>query len=169
MHELKNKTFYFRDGNVRTAKIKQHLKTALIHFVLPVSLGSLIYLLFRSKHLLIFHWFNALGLYPAILAARQHIIIFEQTPSWLIYSLPNGLWAYSFMFFISYIWSGTKAPARYLFIFMVLTLSLGSEIGQLLGTIPGTFCFEDLIVYVLGLSLGFYFGNKMPKEVIKIE
>ncbi len=143
----------------------QHFKVIIVNFVVPITVGAFIYLLFREKHLLVFHWLNALGLYPAILNARQHIIS-DRLPAWVIYSLPNGLWSYSFMFFISYIWRATKATERNYFVFMVLAISLGSEVGQLLGIIPGTFCFEDFVVYILGLLLGFYLGNKLPKEAI---
>ena len=100
MYEVKNKVIEYRDSRLTLAILNPRLKTVIINFLVPVTLGSFIYILFRSKHLLVFHWFNSLGLYPVILTARQYFNIYEQIPAWLIYSLPNGLWAYSFMFLI---------------------------------------------------------------------
>lgn len=80
-------------------------KKVILNFILPITAGTIIYLLFRDKHLLVFHWADRVGVYLHILDARQLFAdLAKYLPHATIYSLPNGLWAYSFVFFISYIW-----------------------------------------------------------------
>jgi hypothetical protein len=62
----------------------------------------------------------------------------------VIYSLPNGLWVYSFVYSISLIWIHEKHIIKYFWITLVLILAIGSEIGQGIGFVPGTFDYIDL-------------------------
>jgi hypothetical protein len=126
---------------------------------MPVATGTLIYLLFRPVNLTVFHWAETVGLYSFILKARHFFIIGNYMPEWIRFSLPNGLWAYSFMFFISFIWGGTKSYGKIFFVSLVVALSVGSELGQLLNLIPGTFCLNDVFFYTLGLFAGYYLGR----------
>jgi len=80
-------------------------------------------------------------------------------PEWLVYSLPNGLWAYSFMFFMSFIWGDVKSMNKTFFIVLVVVLTVGSELGQLLGLVPGTFCLADMFFYTFGLFTGYLFSK----------
>ncbi len=141
----------------------RYFKIILTHFICPISIGSLIYLLFRPKHILVFHWAESLGLYSVILNARNLIDFNYYIPEWIIFSLPNGLWAYSFMFFISFIWRDSKSLGKTFFIVLVVILSLGSELGQLFDLVPGTFCLTDVAAYTAGLLLGYNYGSKYPK------
>lgn len=138
-------------------------KKIFLNFALPITLGTLIYLLFRDKNLLVFHWANALGVYLPITEIRPLFAgMSNYLPPAIIYSLPNGLWAYSFMFFITNIWRDDHGITKSLFLSLVCMLSLGSELGQLVNIIPGTFCLNDLMFYSVGLLLGYVCGNKNP-------
>ena len=141
---------------MRTSK---HYNLILKNFILPISIGTFIYLLFRPLHITVFHWANTLGIYCTIIEARTFYDIGHLIPEWAIYSLPNGLWAYSFMFFISFIWGEIKSSSKAFFIALVVLLSLGSEIGQLFSLVPGSFCLTDIFLYSLGLLIGYYSGQ----------
>jgi hypothetical protein len=144
MSPLKNQGFY---------------KLLYLHFILPIAIGTLIYLLFRPVNLTVFHWAERVGLYSVILKARDLFTIGDYMPEWIRYSLPNGLWAYSFMFFISFIWGNTKSFGKTFFVVLVVALSVGSELGQLLNLVPGIFCLSDALFYTLGLFAGYYLGK----------
>jgi len=146
-----------------TPRYKKCLKIIAFHFILPISIGTMIYLLFRPLHLTVFHWAETLGLYNVILNARDLIDFYNYMPEWVIYSLPNGLWSYSFMFFISFIWGDVKSLGKIFFIFIVIALSVGSELGQLFNLVPGAFCLSDVFTYSVGLLLGYCYGSKYPK------
>jgi hypothetical protein len=141
-------------------------KLLCLHFILPVAIGTLIYLLFRPVNLTVFHWAERAGLYSFILKARDLFNIGGYMPERFVYSLPNGLWAYSFMFFISLIWGNTKSFGKTFFVSLVVALSVGSELGQLLNVVPGTFCLYDVFFYTTGLSAGYYLGKLNYKGVM---
>ncbi len=141
----------------------KYYKLILLNFILPISIGTLIYLLFRPLHLTVFHWVSTIGLYSSVIKARALFDIGYLIPGWVIYSLPNGLWAYSFMFFMSFIWGDVNSLGKILFIVLVAFLSVGSELGQLFGLIPGTFCLADVVTYAIGLLFGYNYGSKYPK------
>lgn len=67
------------------------------HSLIPLLFGGLIYVLFRSQSLIMFGWVNAIGMYELINLLRTYINANETLmPNWFIYSLPDGLWIYSF-------------------------------------------------------------------------
>jgi hypothetical protein len=113
----------------------------------------------NTLHLTVFHWVSTIGLYSSVIKARAIFDIGYLIPGWVIYSLPNGLWAYSFMFFISFIWGDVKSLGKIIFIVLVVILSVGSELGQLFGLIPGTFCLADMFFYTFGLFAGVFISK----------
>jgi len=121
-----------------------------LHGFIPVFIGSMIYVIWRGTSLLMFRWFDYLHLTGVVATLRN--LAFE-VPEWVIYNLPNGLWSYSFLFILTYIWFDSKAKARYLWMSLVPLLSIGSELGQFFGFIPGTFDVVDLIFYMLFMCL----------------
>jgi hypothetical protein len=152
--------YYKKDPRI---KMRIYHKLLFIHFILPISIGTLIYLAFRPVHLTVFHWAETLGFYSLILKARTLFDIGYLIPEWVIYSLPNGLWSYSFMFFISFIWGGEDVLEKIYFVVLVVALSVGSELGQLLNFIPGIFCLTDVALYSFGLLAGYCSGQYYSK------
>jgi len=150
-------------NDMKCHHLKRHIKLLFIHFILPIAIGTLIYLLFRPMHLTVFHWAETLGTYSLILKGRELFNIGGYIPEWIIYSLPNGFWAYSFMFFISFIWGNTKSFGKTVFVVLVVVLSVGSELGQLLKLVPGTFCLTDMFFYTFGLVAGYYLSKLYSK------
>lgn len=126
--------------------------TLFLHGFLPVFLGGLIYIIWRSTSLLMFSWFDGFGLTSLINALRN---ISFAVPGWVIYSLPSGLWIYSFSFILIYIWHDAKSKSKYLWMSLAPIIALGSELGQLIGVIPGTFDLADIALYMvfIGLSI----------------
>ena len=126
--------------------------TLFLHGFLPVFLGGLIYIIWRSTSLLMFSWFDGFGLTSHINVLRN---ISFAVPEWVIYSLPSGLWIYSFSFILIYIWHDAKSKSKYLWMSLAPIIALSSELGQLIGVIPGTFDLADIALYMvfIGLSI----------------
>ncbi len=140
--------------------MRKHCKLFIIHFVLPIAIGTSIYLIFRPMHLNIFNWVETFGLHSLVLKIRALLVNgYNYLPAWFVYSLPNGLWAYSFMFFISFIWRDAKGLYKVFFIFLVVALSVGYELSQLLSLVPGTFCLTDMFFYTYGLFAGYFLSK----------
>lgn len=118
---------------------------------LPIFIGFLIYLVFRSKSLFYFNIFRMLGLEPFILILREYASNHRELFStWVIYSLPDGLWLLSFGLSIYF------SSRRYffnLFIFTLITFFmiyfefLQKEYGGH-GTVIGTYDLKDIYCYL---------------------
>ena len=133
--------------------------------VLAMFSGGTIYIFLRSSDLVFFQWFQAIGLDHWFNSARysahyMNVII----PEWIIYSLPNGLWAFAYALLISGIWSGSKSWLRYIWISSIPVLVIGFELLQLAGIIRGTFCMQDLFFGITGLVLGIIVGFRIIKS-----
>jgi hypothetical protein len=115
---------------------------AVLHCFLPLTLGGLLYLLFRSNELKMFLWLEMLGVKPAITSIRTASSQFnELMPNWAYFSLPDGLWVYAFTAaLILYLREQAKQ-------WLVLPLLFGPiiEIFQFFNVFPGTFDFVDLL------------------------
>lgn len=116
-----------------------------VHVVAPVLLGAMIYTVWRTRTLLVFSWYQTLGLNTWIIEARhygsnsRHLI-----PNVVLFSLPDALWVYSFTAGLTMLWHTT--PLTYWKVFwicMPTALGAGGEIAQMYKIIPGTFDSAD--------------------------
>lgn len=107
---------------------------------IPLSIGILIYLLFRTDTLL---YNKTIGyLFHPIAKANSPFTVF------LTSSLPDGLWAMSYSMLIFYIRKDTTIHT-FLWALIAPLIGIGSEIGQWLSIIPGTFDIFDIIAYTI--------------------
>jgi hypothetical protein len=144
------------------------MKLKIFIGTLPVFLGGLIYLTYRANTLLMFDWFKFIGLTDLIFFLRtdnqlQNLSI----PNWITFSLPDALWLFSFTYIILLIWDFKITRQSVLWIFLAPIVGLFSEIGQLVGIIPGTFDKVDLILLLLSTALPFYFVSNLKSIKIK--
>lgn len=105
-----------------------------------------------------FDWYNRIGLSNSINNLREYAnLIVNDIPHWFLYSLPDGLWIFSYISLMLYIWQNSISFKNISWILIIPILAIGSEIGQLLGLVSGTFDFADLVFYILGMTLPFIF------------
>ena len=98
--------------------------------IFPLLIGGLIYILFRADSLLMFRWFDNLGLGKTIIALRQFNHGQFNLPAWTIFSLPDALWIFSFTNFMLITWRDKFSGQSVLWIFIAPTIGVLSEIGQ---------------------------------------
>ena len=115
-------------------------------------LGGLIYIIFRDKSLLMFNWFDAIGIGNEIDGLRR-LFQGEGIYGWVKYSLPDGLWAFSYMFLVDAIWNGSKLISSYIFIYSLPFFALLSEFFQYFGLLPGVFDWMDVASYLFAIIL----------------
>lgn len=70
-------------------------------------------------------------------------------PDFIVYSLPGGLWALSYILIMDALWHKGTTLSRIILTSIVPILGVGSELMQLLHLLPGTFDPVDLISYAL--------------------
>ncbi len=117
-----------------------------------LTLGGLIYVIFRSGHLLMFHWFDTLGLTDFIARLRMD---YGSTNlwDWMNYNMPAGLWLFSYMFIIDALWNDYKNRTFKCFVYALPIAAIFSELLQLLKILPGTFDVMDVISYSISIIL----------------
>lgn len=83
------------------------LKLTIFHIILPILIGGLIYISFRSSTLKMFGWLDHKGTNDLVNWLRNITIPLRYIiPSWIYFSLPDGLWVYSFTSAFLILWSG---------------------------------------------------------------
>ena len=134
------------------------MKKLVLHIILPIFVGSVIYVLFREKTLLMFDWFSYLKLDFIIDSLRNNFYGYRiYIPKSILFSLPDALWVYSFTMFLS-IYFKNRILLSMIFIGSIIT-----EILQLWFVI-GTFDIYD-VVYMFALYLvAMYFIKKIEEE-----
>jgi hypothetical protein len=132
--------------------------------VLALLMGGLIYILFRASEPVFFDWIRAIGLDSWINFARSKSLSSSlHLPAWIVFSLPNGLWAFAYAFLITGIWWGIRSWLKYFWMASIPVLVLGYEILQYAGVIPGTFCMQDIALGIVGATVGIIAGIKTTK------
>jgi hypothetical protein len=130
-----------------------------LNVLLPIIIGGIIYTLFRSETIKLFSWYKYFGLNNIIsnLRVRVSEYIFY-IPKWVIFSLPDGLWVYSFTSALILFWNNEQSK---LIIWLSIPFVMGIiiEILQGFNFFPGTF---DLIDLMLSL-IAFYSSIKFLK------
>ena len=123
-------------------------KAKIFFGIMLLVIGCLIYLLFRSKTLYIYVWCKSLGMSSPIDTLR--IIVNDwSVPSFIKYSLPDGLYCTSYLLIMDAIWHEEKSWLKYLILAVVPLITIDSEILQYFGYVRGTFDLVDLFCYLV--------------------
>ena len=132
------------------------------HF-LTLLVGGMIYLLFRSDSLIMFKWFASASLDNPIEYLREITLIYRQyLPNWFLFSLPDGLWVFSYVSLTLLIWNNNINKRNFFWVFSIPFIAISSEVGQLYNIVPGTFDNKDLIFYIIGITSPFiFFSNNL--------
>jgi len=77
----------------------------------------------------------------------------ESLGGWVVYSLPDGLWLFSYILLMGCIWNFNLKRSFYAS-FPLAFIAIGSELLQILGWVPGTFDVVDLLCYLAACGLG---------------
>ena len=131
------------------------MKSKLIFYhLLSLIVGSLIYILFRSSSLKVFSWLNSVGIDILDSKIRKSAIeISPFIPDWILLSLPDGLWLFSYVCLMLCIWGNSITIKNLFWITIIPTIAIASEIAQYFKLLQGTFDPLDLLLYFLGGTL----------------
>lgn len=137
---------------------------------LTLLLGGLIYILFRTATLKMFSWYEIIGLGGLTHELRQFTFQFaDNIPEWILFSLPDGLWIFSYVSLMLFIWRNSVSIKNIFWISIIPILAIGSELGQLFGFVIGTFDIADLLLYTFGMILPFIFFTKSINHKLQLK
>ena len=145
-------------------KIAQRHKIRLIilHSILPIIIGTLIYLFYRKTSLLIFQWIDVINIKQVIISLRE---LFNPEnniySNFLTHNLPDALWVYSFTSFLIIIYDIQKNCNMIIIYCIPLIIAITSEVFQLIDLIPGTFDYIDCISYISSSFISIIFFTKI--------
>lgn len=124
-------------------------------------MGTLIYLLFRVSTLKIFNWLNIFKI-DFIKSDFRNWILSNSSifPKWFLFSLPDGLWTFSYVSAMLCIWDFKLNNRNFIWITFIPLVAVVSEIGQKIKIVPGTFDKLDLLFYVIGFIAPIIFSIK---------
>ncbi|WP_143884253.1 hypothetical protein [Chryseobacterium binzhouense] len=125
--------------------------------VASLILGTLIYILFRSSTLKVFTWLDFVGIHILDSKIRKSALATSNyIPDWVLMSLPDGLWLFSYVCLMLYIWKNSITFFNLFWISVIPAIAIASEVAQGLGILQGTFDTMDLIFYLFGGVLPLY-------------
>lgn len=152
---------------VFTACVRRSAWRAFFNVLLPIIIGAGIYTLWRSPHLLVFHWFDQVGLIHFVERARQVASIYRSSiPQIILYSLPDALWVYSFTAALVLIWeTDSSSLHRLLWLLLPMVSAIGAEFGQAFHWVPGTFDWWDVFSYFIAGILGLKLSTFSPFSI----
>jgi hypothetical protein len=132
----------------------------LFHVISPLTLGGLLYVVFRAKSLRMFSWFELIGINTQISFLREYFSLIKSwLPSWVYFSLPDGLWVYSFTSIILILWAGK------INFWLIIPFTSGILIEILQGfSFTGTFDYLDLAFSLIGISTSIVIINRKFKQ-----
>lgn len=136
----------------KKTQIKEIKILAIILSVVSLLAGGWLYLLFRSKTLLMFKWMEELRLLDLINNMRAEVSS-DEIPQFVIYALPDGLWVFSYILIVSAVWD-FHFKASVCYVLIIPTIALLSEFGQIFDIVPGTFDIADIASYFIATFLG---------------
>lgn len=129
----------------------------ILNCVLPLVVGSMIYLLWRSDELMMFQVANSLGMLGWIEICRE---VAEPAkpflPPWSLFSLPYAIAIYAYTSFCGRLWRSEPMGLRVGVAFAAGALALGCEGAQWLGVVPGTFDWMDVALCCTGALSGYW-------------
>ena len=137
--------------NFNNYNIKYRATEVMLSLVI-LLMGGLIYVIFRDKSLLMFDWFNTIGISHEVERLRNHFQG-EGIYGWVKYSLPDGLWIFSYMFIVDAIWDRERNAVSMIFLWGLPIVAVFSECFQYFGLLPGVFDWMDMASYILAITL----------------
>ena len=148
---MKSPEFY--NGALRVNFQKFHLKKK-VRFLLPFTLavaslilGSSIYLFSRNTSNIVYHISDRMEVSSQVEAIRDLV---PALPSWFLYSLPDGLWMFSFSTITLAIWGFQRSREAIVWFSAALAIGVLMEFLQALATLPGQFDWRDLVCIFFG-------------------
>lgn len=130
-------------------------KDTIIHVLLPIIIGTAIYVLLRG--------------YSGLFQSEKFIDkLSGRNIDGIQYNLPDGLWLYGLLSMITILWRKIISVYFVIWIFTAMSAAYFSEILQGLKIIPGTFDWLDILAYTAAILVYGIVNYKVIKNHFKL-
>lgn len=131
---------------------------------LPLFLGGMIYVIFRTDSLNMFGWFEQLHISDLVYKIRNSVhFSHSELNKTIINTAPGGFWTFSYSAFLLFIWKLEINSKNIFYFIFIPVMAIISEFFQLTCVISGTFDYSDIISYAMGALLPFLIHFKKLK------
>ena len=132
--------------------------------ILSILFGGVIYIAFRSSSIILFKWIDYIVLIDPVENLRIVTLPYkEYLPDWFLYSLPDGLWMFSYSCIVLVIWERKITKYSLLWLLSLPMISILFEVLQYYDYFNGTFDIIDIIFYIFGSLLPILINKKTKK------
>ena len=141
--------------------ITYYLLTALA--LLCILVGGTIYLVFRTRKLLMFKPIPVIWI-AFLDNIKDNIgLPYNYLTSFIIYSLPAGLWTISYLILMQIICNDMPKTQRIAWVYSLPIILLIIECMQILSSIPGTFDILDVLCYFIPIFVSLIIDKRNEK------
>ena len=133
--------------------------------ILSILLGGVIYIAFRSSSIILFKWIDYIVLIDPVENLRIVTLPYKKYLSkWFLYSLPDGLWMFSYSCIVLVIWKRKITKYSLLWLLSLPMISILFEVLQYYNYFNGTFDIVDIFFFLMGSLLPILINKKMKNE-----
>ena len=128
------------------------MKRQLIYgAIVPLTIGIILYLLFRPTTIFLFRLTEMVGLKNIIEHLRSEIIQ-GKMPDWIIYNVPDGLWSFALTTTMLQHWENKVDLNNTFWIIFIPLFGISLELFQKWHLISGTFDMADIFAILIGFA-----------------
>ena len=132
--------------------------------ILSILFGGVIYIAFRSSNIILFKWIDYIVLIDPVENLRIVTLPYkEYLPDWFLYSLPDGLWMFSYSCIVLVIWKRKITKYSLLWLLSLPMISILFEVLQYYNYFNGTFDIIDIVFFIFGSLLPILINERMKK------
>ena len=142
------------------------MRKLILLSTLSIFFGGVIYIAFRSSSIILFKWLYDI---PVIDDFVKNLRIStlpykEYIPDWFLYSLPDGLWMFSYSCIILIIWKRVINKYSLIWLLILPILSILIEFLQYYDYFNGTFDVLDIVFFIFGSLLPILINKKIKNR-----
>jgi len=127
--------------------------TKTVAAVIAMFVGGIIYMFWRGDSLIMFTWFDVLGIKSQVQTLRMYAEPYSNIlPRWFIFSLPQALWLFSGIVGFICIWGKNDVLNKRFWIITFCIIAFGFEFGQYIGLVSGYFDIIDIIFMIMAVK-----------------
>jgi hypothetical protein len=146
-------------------------RNLLFGHILTLLTGGLVYVSFRVDSIVMFKWFSILNVDGLIQHFRGLTLHYcGILPDWILYSLPDGLWVFSYVSIVLYVWKAEINYNNFIWVILIPLYAVIHEIGQFFQVVSGTFDSTDMLFFMAGTFMPFIlFSNHITIKTTEHE
>lgn len=136
---------YLKESREQKRLVYSSVSFQLLLALILLFVGGMIYIAFRSTSLVMFSWFNELGMNTTVESIRKISNSFS-LPYFIKYCMPNAFWITSYILVVDALVQIDNY--RLLWAMTLPVISIVCEILQIWKVVPGIFDTGDLICFI---------------------